>query len=1050
MSLLKSLLTFGKSRFIRIQDDSELEASSSRGQDYGAAKFRSQENAEKIRGGEGCFKAEHVVFAEDYHRVQKTILDPRGPVVRHWNELFLVVAMISLFIDPLFLFLPKISPNLCIEDLKSQFKVLITFLRSLTDFFYVINMLVQFRTAYVAPSSRVIGRGELVIDPWQIAYRYLRRGFWFDLLASLPFPQVMNWMIIPYSNGSATVNLKIVLRIIPLSQYLLRFFLLYPLSSKILKDTGKMTETAWVGAAYNMLLFYIASNVSGACWYLLTIERQEACWRSVCDSIENQTCVYGFFDCSTVNDTDRANWFSITNTSTLCNPIPTNSYYEYGIYLYGLQNNAQSEVFVKKYFFCFYWALQSLTSIGNNLATTDYVGENIFVNLVAILGLVLLSALVGNMQRYLQSTSVRLEEWRQKRTEAEQWMHHRQIPAELRQSVRKYEQYKWVATRGVEEKTIISSLPKDLQRKINHHLCYNLIKQVPLLSQMDDHMLDGICERLKPVLFTEGMFLVREGDPVKEMLFIIRGRLDSYTTNGGRQGFFNSCLLGPGNFCGEELLTWALDSPTAVLPSSTRTVKAISEVEAFALISEDLKFVALQFRLRHSKQLLHKFRFYSHQWRTWAACYIQAAWRRYRMRKELVQCHSGDMDIFVPQPGAGLEVYAARLLTNMRMGGGYTKTLCACKSFDEASTLIYEWPKRIVFVHVHVHLLSCSDGVLSSSSNRLNLLRKGRRRILDVLVEFKSLKVFRFCIDDPPRVQDEIELERRGEPDEAKKGIKHEPKNAKKNLLERTGSCFETKSRSRVFPEEFERAKTSILDPRGPAAGKWNMIFFTAGLVSLFVDPLFFFLPIAQPDFCFDTGRSLQIVLTIARTVYDVFYVVHIFVQFRTAYIAPSSRVFGRGELVIDPWKIAYQYLVKGFWADVMAAVPLPQILVWAIMPNLSDSVTSHTRVVLWFTILLQYFLRVALIYPLSSQIVNSTGVMTTEKAWVGAAYNMMLYILASHNSSRISGFGQKAFRGDLLYVNRGATRVVLEKRVRSRSGMRVFILQLRNGWGPR
>lgn len=72
----------------------------------------------------------------------------------------------------------------------------------------------------------------------------------------------MNWVIIPNSGGSATVNLKIALRFIPLSQYLLRFFLLYPLSSKILKDTGKMTETAWVGAAYNMLLFYIASCVS--------------------------------------------------------------------------------------------------------------------------------------------------------------------------------------------------------------------------------------------------------------------------------------------------------------------------------------------------------------------------------------------------------------------------------------------------------------------------------------------------------------------------------------------------------------------------------------------------------------------------------------------------------------------------------------------------------------------------------------------------------------------------------------------------------------------
>jgi len=31
------------------------------------------------------------------------------------------------------------------------------------------------------------------------------------------------------------------------------------------------------------------------------------------------------------------------------------------------------------------------------------------------------------------------------------------------------------------------------------------------------------------------------------------------------------------------------------------------------------------------------FRFYSHQWRTWAACFIQAAWRRYKKRKEAAE-----------------------------------------------------------------------------------------------------------------------------------------------------------------------------------------------------------------------------------------------------------------------------------------------------------------------------------------------------------------------------------------------------------------------------
>lgn len=156
-----------------------------------------------------------------------------------------------------------------------------------------------------------------------------------------------------------------------------------------------------------------------------------------------------------------------------------------------------------------------------------------------------------------------------------------------------------------------------------------------MFDEMDERMLDAICERLKPALCTEGTFLLREGDPVNEMPFIIRGHLDSYTTDGGRTGFFNSCRIGPGDFCGEELLTWALDPRlTAALPCSTRTVKAVSEVEAFTLRAEDLKFVASQFRRLHSKQLRDRFRFYSHQWRAWAACFIQVAWRRFKKRKE--------------------------------------------------------------------------------------------------------------------------------------------------------------------------------------------------------------------------------------------------------------------------------------------------------------------------------------------------------------------------------------------------------------------------------
>jgi cyclic nucleotide gated channel, plant len=151
---------------------------------------------------------------------------------------------------------------------------------------------------------------------------------------------------------------------------------------------------------------------------------------------------------------------------------------------------------------------------------------------------------------------------------------------------------------------------------------------------MDDQLLDAICERLVSSLCTEGTCIVREGDPVTDMIFIIRGKLESSTTDGGRTGFFNSITLKPGDFCGEELLGWALvPKPTVNLPSSTRTVRALVEVEAFALRAEDLRFVASQFRRLHSRKLQHTFRYYSHHWRTWATCFIQHAWRRYKRRK---------------------------------------------------------------------------------------------------------------------------------------------------------------------------------------------------------------------------------------------------------------------------------------------------------------------------------------------------------------------------------------------------------------------------------
>lgn len=133
----------------------------------------------------------------------------------------------------------------------------------------------------------------------------------------------------------------------------------------------------------------------------------------------------------------------------------------------------------------------------------------------------------------------------------------------------------------------------------------------------------------------------------------------------------------------------------------------------------------------------------------------------------------------------------------------------------------------------------------------------------------------------------------------------------------------------KVFSENQEPRKKQILDPGSDIFLQWNRVFLFSCLVALFVDPLFFYLPSVQNDgssSCMTTDLNLGIVVTFFRTLADMFYLLHMFIKLRTAYVSPSSRVFGRGELVMDPKKIARRYLRTDFFIDLIATLPLPQV----------------------------------------------------------------------------------------------------------------------------
>lgn len=492
------------------------------------------------------------------------------------------------------------------------------------------------------------------MDAQVIARRYMRSDLLIDVAAALPLPQIVIWFVVPATRNNRADHANSTLSLIVLIQYIPRLFVIFPLHQRINKTTGLVAKTAWAGAAYNLVLYMLASHTLGATWYLLSLGRQFYCWKSEC-SRENQSgtlgCLHSFLDCNSLGRMERQIWRNVTDIPEICDPRNANTTFNFGIFADAFTNYVASSPFVEKYLYCLWWGLRNLSSYAQNLETSIFLGENVFCTFICILGLVLSAQLIGNMQTNLQSMSVRVEEWRIKRRDTEEWMRHRQLPPDLQERVRSFVQHKWLATRGVHEESILRSLPLDLRREIQRHLCLALVRRVPFFSQMDDQLLDAICERLVSSLSTEGTYVFQEGDPVNEMLFIIRGQLESSTTNGGRAGFFNSITLRPGDFCGEELLTWALmPQTTANLPTSTRTVKTLSEVEAFALQAEDLYFFAHQFKRLQSKTLQHAFRYYSHQWRTWGACLIQAVWRRCKKKRLAKELASQDGFDYIPIP----------------------------------------------------------------------------------------------------------------------------------------------------------------------------------------------------------------------------------------------------------------------------------------------------------------------------------------------------------------------------------------------------------------
>ncbi|KAM7280399.1 hypothetical protein ACFE04_007533 [Oxalis oulophora] len=521
------------------------------------------------------------------------VLDPRSKRVKKWNQALVISRWISLAIDPFFFYLISFSTinnngqsgstsgstTLCVY-VERDFAITITALRTCVDAVHLFHMWIQSRLAYVSEQSMVIGCGTLVWDPHSIWSHYVasRDGLWFDVFVVLPVLQVVFWLAVPklIREGHHYGSPMTILALFYLFQLIPKVVHCVCLTRKSRKITGFVFGSIWWNFFLNLFAYLIAAHMIG-------------------DEYKGS--------------------------------------FVYGIFSYALPVISLNSIALR-ILYPIYWGLTSLSSWGNVLSPSSNILEVILSTGMVVAGLLLFTVACGNIQVFLAVILAKGKKVQLKRQEFDWWMKRRQLPPKLRQRVRLHERQECKTVEAYLEMEWIEELPDGLRMDIKRFLCLDLVRKVPLFHNLGDLVLDNICDKVKPLMFSKDEKIIREGDLVQNLVFIVQGQVKR--SQKLSRGMVSTSILHPGGFLGDELLSWSLRRPFMErLPVSSATFTCVETVEAFILGADLLRYITDSFRCEFVNPRIKQItRYYSTNWRSWAARQIQGTWRGYVMRRK--------------------------------------------------------------------------------------------------------------------------------------------------------------------------------------------------------------------------------------------------------------------------------------------------------------------------------------------------------------------------------------------------------------------------------
>lgn len=332
-----------------------------------------------------------------------------------------------------------------------------------------IEIVLSFNCAYVDAKTRLI-----VTDRKQIAIRYCKFWFWFDLVSAAPLRQIATYYnTAEFSSNNYSFQLVRLFR-------LSRLVFVYKLFKSERLSTHLDSINVFPQVKNSCLLFlqiFLTAHVLACFWFFITTRK--------CTGIQNP------------EDAILVTW--ATN--------------------FGFQN---ADIF-SQYIASLYFTFETLFTIGYGDFYATNMGERVYVIVVMLIGSLLFGAIIAQIKDVLDSLNIQKTEAIKKLEEFSEFMEEKRYPLELR--VRAKEAYSYYLDRrpSLSEKGLFDMLPRALKIKVLNLKYRREIMSIDFFQSTDIAFAVKLLCHSRPYSLKYGQCIYGIGDVADELSFLIRG-----------------------------------------------------------------------------------------------------------------------------------------------------------------------------------------------------------------------------------------------------------------------------------------------------------------------------------------------------------------------------------------------------------------------------------------------------------------------------------------------------------------------------------------------